>query len=300
MQLTENFRCVKSSPQRQILMIDCRLNRDLAEFVSTIYTTAFESQNVQDKQLATKLRSIQLDIRSDQRAQGQVLWEARRFLLALSDVMMHRPQTILTRPPITLDPKANLAPPSFSLALVRLETKSKQVENVGFEAHVRAEAALAAALVLSIKRCSPGEDIFVATPRRIQRHAVNAALILAIKSKTFELHEPAERLAGGTVTVDTIERLQGESHCLGSEAAFVICLFSLPPSLDPSFLLERRRLNVAISRAKTLCILITSSTILRPSIHVLANKDSEKGYAFLRAFEDRAWSSTISLDVDDI
>lgn len=64
------------------------------------------------------------------------------------------------------------------------------------------------------------------------------------------------------------------------------------------FLLQRRRLNVAISRAKTLCILIASHEVLRPSVHVLADEGNAKGFAFLRAFEDRAWSSTVKVDVD--
>jgi hypothetical protein len=82
----------------------------------------------------------------------------------------------------------------------------------------------------------------------------------------------------------------------------VICLFSLPTALggtsgSPAFLLERRRLNVAISRAKTLCILITSDTVLCPSVAVLANEACRKGYAFLKAYQDRAWSRTLKVDL---
>lgn len=89
---------------------------------------------------------------------------------------------------------------------------------------------------------------------------------------------------------------------LGSEAAFVICLFSLPKgyTADLGFLLERRRLNVAISRAKTLCILISSSNVLCPSIKILAQEETAKGYAFLKAFEKRAWSFNLSVNTDSI
>ncbi|KAJ7030016.1 P-loop containing nucleoside triphosphate hydrolase protein [Mycena alexandri] len=303
-QLTENF----------------RLNPDLGEFVSTIYSRAFKPQKFQARQLATELKSIEQDIGVDLGVDSHVLRDVQNFLLALSDVMLRKPQSVLRPPPITLvrdrrksavetssatvavgDPL--LTPTPISLALVRLQTESARPEGVGYEAHVRGEAALAAALITSIRRCSPGEDIFVATPHRIQRQAVKAALErvrvseLANELAGLELIDEAEegRARVGTVTVDTVERLQG------SEAAFVICLFSLPPSAsyDLGFLLERRRLNVAISRAKTLCILVSSNVVLRPPVSVLASEENAKGYKFLRAFEDRAWSSVITLDVDN-
>ncbi|KAJ7686577.1 hypothetical protein B0H17DRAFT_1204242 [Mycena rosella] len=273
-QLTENF----------------RLNPDLGEFVSTIYSRAFKPQKVQAKQLATQFKSIERDLGKDLGVQPDVLRGAQNFLLALSNVMLRKPQTVLSPPPIILDhPKTLVAPDSLtptpiSLALVRLQTESSRPEGVGYEAHVRGEAALAAALITSLRRCSPGEDIFVATPHRIQRQAVKAALQQVRLSELvngmegLELEASPDGPHAGTVTVDTVERLQG------SEAAFVICLFSLPPSAtaDLGFLLERRRLNVAISRAKTLCILVASPAVLRPPVSVLANEATAKGFAFLR------------------
>lgn len=94
--------------------------------------------------------------------------------------------------------------------------------------------------------------------------------------------------------------MRPNSSDAGSEAAFVICLFSVPQSSttpDLNFLLERRRLNVAISRAKTLCVLVTSQEVLRPRANVLANEGAAKGYAFLRAFEERAWSCALKVDL---
>ncbi|KAF5357356.1 hypothetical protein D9758_005886 [Tetrapyrgos nigripes] len=297
-QLTENF----------------RLNPDLGEFVSTIYSRAFKPQKVQARQLASALGNVENDIGIDFAIQPRIMESVQRFLLGLSKAMLRQPQSTLKPPPISgsssyADSAANsidIAPHPISLALLRLETfDKKRSEGIGYEVHVRAEALVAAALITSIQRCAPSDDIFVATPHRVQRQAVRAAL--ATVNAYLPLVEAMERLGmkdtgqesekprrKGVVTVDTVERLQG------SEAAFVICLFSLPQSssTDLKFFLERRRLNVAISRAKTLCILVSSSEVLRPPVSVFADDASAKGYAFLRAFEDRAWQGEMKLDVD--
>ncbi|KAG6813299.1 hypothetical protein H0H92_012454 [Tricholoma furcatifolium] len=243
------------------------------------------------------------------------------------------------------DAGAGAGPRALSLALVRLDADSGRVRagartgagsgsgsgsggagagagDVAYETHVRGEAAVAAALVCALRRCAPQDDIFVATPHRVQREAVKSALAMverAMGGEEGQLVRGVERMrigpgesgsgsdeegqgrgrggeAGlGRVKVDTIERLQG------SEASFVICLFSVPKSTtspDLGFLLERRRLNVAISRAKTMCVVVTSPNVLRPGVKVLANEETAKGYAFLRAFEERAWAYDMSVDLD--
>ena len=316
-----------------------RLNPDLGEFVSTIYSRAFKPQKSQARQLAAALKSISDYLGKDLGVQPDVLKDVQAFLLALSDVMLRQPQALLLPPPYvgtgsvalpsdsmksTETPDLITTPHQISLVLIRLQTRTNRFEGVSYEVHVRGEAAVAAALVTSICRCSPGDDIFVATPHRIQRQAVKAALaqlhdedplVDAMEKMNIGVQSSRDvRL--GKITVDTIERLQGEKipclflpqrgfphspHHSGSEAAFVICLFSLPQSSTSGlgFLLERRRLNVAISRTKTLCILVASSEVLRPSVKVLANEENAKGYAFLRAFEERAWSSVLEVDVDN-
>jgi hypothetical protein len=86
----------------------------------------------------------------------------------------------------------------------------------------------------------------------------------------------------------------------------VICLFSDTFAANPrsstslGFLLNRRRLNVAISRAETLCILITSQEVLEPSMHIHADEEAEKGYMFLRSFADRAWRGEVEVDLDSL
>lgn len=267
---------------------------------------------------------MDIDVESD-----EITQEVQHFLLALSDVMLRRPQTLLQPP--RLDNTVNktgtqvvdlsvLPHHPISLALIRLETVTSRPEQVGYEVHVRGEAAIAAALVKSLRKCFPTEDIFVATPHRIQRQAVKAALDSGeVDSLVHAMADMDITVPAGKVVIDTVERLQGEKsnisqlakyidflYPLGSEAAFVICLFSLPQNsgsvsqTELGFLLERRRLNVAISRAKILCILVTSDNVLQPSIRVLSDEGSAKGYAFLRTFEERAWSTSLKIDLDHL
>ncbi|KAJ3875587.1 AAA domain-containing protein [Lentinula edodes] len=299
-QLTENF----------------RLNPDLGEFVSTIYSKAFRPQKVQARRIAVALSSIsRMENPQPTNEYVQILNAVHDFLLGLSNVMLKRPQRLLSPPLITnhivnshsndFHSAMDVVPHPLSLALIQLHTVSrKHRENVGYELHVKAEAAVASALVATIQEYLPGEDIFVATPHRIQRQAVKAALSAGHFDTSITLSKIFDNMTieGGkgkntiksTVTVDTVERLQG------SEAAFVICLFSLPQShiADLHFLLERRRLNVAISRAKSMCILISSAEVLRPSVGALTDEETAKGYTFLRAFADRAWSSNLTVDID--
>ncbi|KAK1230547.1 hypothetical protein PQX77_006347 [Marasmius sp. AFHP31] len=292
---------------------------DLGEFIEIIYSKAFVPQKSQTRQLATALNRVRYDLICNFGLDEHVVEKAQLFLLALSCVLARHPQATLTQPLVRTKKPASAARlvradsdhsvgehMPVSLTLVRLKV-GEGIEEVSYEAHVKAEAMLAAALVLQLQRCLPGEDIFVATPHRVQRQAVWAALRSAKPQKSEdtleilleglsleEATEPTKKK--GKLIVDTVERLQG------AEAAFVIGLFSLPASevSGLKFLLERRRLNVAISRAKTLCILISSSEVLRPRVEILADNEAAKGYTFLKHYEDRAWSMEIQVDMKDL
>jgi len=41
---------------------------------------------------------------------------------------------------------------------------------------------------------------------------------------------------------------------------------------------------------------LTSQGVLRPPIQILADHENAEGYAYLRAFEERAWCGNITLD----
>lgn len=134
----------------------------------------------------------------------------------------------------------------ISLALLRLQTKCTRPQQAGYETHVRAEAALAAALVHMIQHVCPEDTIFVATPHRVQRQAVQQALHATadfeqVQAPSYDVQVPpggsvdeeqedddvfydAEQSLGepdiqpaaqkGKCLVDTIERLQGPLYLL--------------------------------------------------------------------------------------
>ncbi|EJD07959.1 uncharacterized protein FOMMEDRAFT_75334 [Fomitiporia mediterranea MF3/22] len=291
-QLTENF----------------RLNPDLGDFVSTIYRRSFKPQKSQNVKVAKQLESL---VSSSVPSHDATLAQARDILVALSSAMRRRFQNVLTEPKLIRQHQQQqsvlaLDMRPISLSLIRLSVTSSSPDQIGYETHVRAEANFAASLVRLLQEAAPDETIFVATPHRVQRQAVKDALQTRVDdlSEAFgalKLQDEADdrsTFERDNVTVDTIERLQG------SEAAFVICLFSYTYTGNVStaidFLLERRRLNVAISRAKTLCLLITSQEVLRPSVRVFSNPRSAKGFAFLKAFEDRAWLADATIDLDEL
>ena len=103
-----------------------------------------------------------------------------------------------------------------------------------YEMHVHGEAAVAASLVEFIRKCSPHDDIFVATPHRIQREAVRNVLEQSRRDASH-LDEAFGNLKlhsmGNKVTVDTIERLQG-----------ILIQFLLGKKLKP-YLSKARRLR---------------------------------------------------------
>ena len=256
--------------------------------------------------------------------------QARRFLISLASTMDTKsPGSTDLRPPrvpLTGQVVKGDGSQLTSLALIRTRFSASHLP---YESHVEAEARLAAALVLLLQETfGVDKSIFVATPHRIQRTAVRQALKLsgqttaqgpAPDGEQDEMDTLTDLMEGLKVShnnlrVDTVERLQGTSfpsrlfsYCsliatlIGAEASFVIFLLSHTHTQSLSshigFLLTRRRLNVGISRAKSLCIVISSRGVLNPGIEVLANADTRDGLEFLRAYEDRAWSGDIDLNV---
>jgi hypothetical protein len=214
------------------------LNPDLGEFVSTIYSRQFKPQKVQARQLAIALQRAENIITDDVCISETIFKATRQFLVALSSVMLRKPQRILKPPQLRLTPEETtgittdltLSHQPISLALIRLKTRSSLSNYIPYEMHVHGEAAIATSLVDFIRKCSPNDDIFVATPHRIQREAVKNALQQSRgHSPTLEAAFGKLRLGshsiGGQVTVDTIERLQGEPLRVSRREHESLCLF---------------------------------------------------------------------------
>ena len=197
-----------------------RLNSDLAEFISTIYPHQFKSQKVQEPTLAEALGLAGTIIDDLTTLPKELAIPIQTFLVSLSNVMLHKEAQNVLSPPINHvarvthhTPESVLPYQAVSMASICLRSWSKYAQGVSYEMHVQIEAAATAALVRFLQACCPNDDIFVATPRRVQREAVRQALTR---------FETDDSLAGAfgrmsiggkqimpKVTVDTIERLQG-------------------------------------------------------------------------------------------
>lgn len=131
--------------------------------------------------------------------------------------MLRQPQNLLQPPhrnPVEKSAEMDISamPHPISLTLIKLECLAARPEQTPYEVYVRGEATVAAALVRSLQKCSPSEDIFVATPHRVQRQAVKAALQAGDDSDSdlvhaFQRMDPMENR--GKLIVDTVEKLQG-------------------------------------------------------------------------------------------
>jgi hypothetical protein len=140
--------------------------------------------------------------------------------------MRRKPQSLLQKPQVTVSTQDSTHLP-ISLSLIELRTRSSQPEEVGYDTYVRGEASVAAHLVSLIRRSCPEDNIFVATPHRIQRQAVRNAInalreideegvgggldIEETLTRDFGRLElsPDKISSSGKVIIDTVERLQG-------------------------------------------------------------------------------------------
>jgi len=133
--------------------------------------------------------------------------------------------------------------------------------------------------------------ILVATPHRCQKACVEQELSRVL-SEHVELRE--------SVTVDTIDRMQGR------EADIVIVCYTVfdkeKSKSDPelSHIYSLPRINVAITRAQSLCIMLVTPHVLSVSGANLSTGATRRALAHLQAFRDQSEIDEYELDFNAI
>ncbi|KAI9346735.1 hypothetical protein DFJ73DRAFT_837333 [Zopfochytrium polystomum] len=160
-----------------------------------------------------------------------------------------------------------------SKSLITIEILSSVVPGPlePLEAHVRAEADLVARLFGILKEAlAPvvNAKVFIVTPHRIQRAAV--AKRLQVEAEKFCI-------------VDTVERMQG------AEADVVIVCMGFTNHTttledEVEFVFNFPRLNVAFSRPRSLCILVSSRNLSSPPMQCLASQTTRDGVVHIHEF----------------
>jgi hypothetical protein len=191
-----------------------RLNDDLGSFVETIYRRKFVPMKSQAVEIAQSLH-----LRLSTPSKDKIMEQARVFLVNLADIMAQsKPQSFKLSPPRIKYPPKKGVQHSTSMALICV--KAAKASMFPYEAHVQAEARLAAALVHWLRESFGNEEtIFVACPHRIQRSAVRQAILSPNESAVEEGVDVDElsaaleafHMSDNGLRIDTIERLQGLS-----------------------------------------------------------------------------------------
>ncbi|KAJ3049779.1 hypothetical protein HK097_009221 [Rhizophlyctis rosea] len=184
-----------------------------------------------------------------------------------------------------------------ALVTVQLEPVATEigVEILPFEMHLQMEAKVVCEMVKGLRECFPEWKVFVVTPHRAQRAVIGAMLR---RCGAFVAGEDGK---DDLMRVDTVERMQGdEAEIVVACYGFTTHLSQLENELD--FVFHRNRLNVALSRAKNLCVLIASKTIMEPPIAALATPERREAFAHLKLFAETShivpWR--VSVDGPDI
>ena len=96
------------------------------------------------------------------------------------------------------------------------------------------------------------------------------------------------------ITCDTVERMQGkEAQCV------VLCMLYRQRELlgnESDFLYNRQRINVSITRAQQLCILLTSDVLFNQApFDVFVNENTRNAFNLLNNFV----SKSIQINLDE-
>ncbi|UJR29914.1 hypothetical protein I4U23_017462 [Adineta vaga] len=124
-----------------------------------------------------------------------------------------------------------------------------------------------------ILRIAP-TSIFVITPHRMQRSAIQQKL-----SKN-----PFPTVS---ITCDTVERMQGkEAQCV------ILCMLYRQAEIlenELDFIYNRQRINVSITRAQQLCILLTSHLLVnQPPLEIFVDGNTRNAYTLLSNYVNKS------------
>jgi len=124
-----------------------------------------------------------------------------------------------------------------------------------------------------VLRISPS-SIFLITPHRMQRSAIQKKL----SKKPF---------SNVLITCDTVERMQGkEAQCV------ILCMLYRQTEIltnELDFIYNRQRINVSITRAQQLCIILTSQLLFnQPPLELFVNENTRNAFNLLNNYINKS------------
>ena len=240
------FACKGIDQFTSMLHENHRMNKSLNDFTQLIYGTKYTSQHPLQHLLPSSDPPLNNLINVNNNIENSIQVKAKEMIGSLK---------------------------LFTQQSVSMSTIELSLENDLFvppEIELNFEANLVKSLLQTLlSQCHSSHKAFVVTPHRSQRSAISQV----ISDLPFDQSR---------ITVDTVDAIQGR------QADIVIICYSYfdveKINRECEFLYDRRRLNVSVSRAMSLCILITTNQVLFPSFNVLANDRCQEGLAYLSQF----------------
>ena len=173
----------------------------------------------------------------------------------------------------------SLLTPSCSLYTLLVDSPSSSLLTLREDLDL--ESRLVSSLVDELVLRLSASSIFIITPHRMQRSAIRQAI-----SNRSDVDV--------SITCDTVERMQGkEAQCV------ILCMMyrqreMLDNELD--FIYNRQRINVSISRAQQLCIILTSQCVYNQApLELFVNESTRNAYNLLSNFINKSSIRSLNL-----